>query len=130
MIKANPLLEAHGLVTILSNKRTENNASNPLAGRKIGQAVQLNTVPLSSTVPPQHRILPKPSISLDSDANERQRSKVNPQLKKTNSFGRRSLSVDSPVGRSKANEVSEAMNIRRIQSVADMQGKILSYSSV
>jgi hypothetical protein len=129
MIKANPLLEAHGLVTILSNK-TENNDSNPLAGRKIGQAGQLNTVPLPSTVPPQHRILSKPSSSLDSDANERQGSKVNPQLKKTNSFGRRSLSVGSPVGRSKANEASEVMNIRRIQSVADMQGKILSYSSV
>jgi hypothetical protein len=119
MIKANPLLEVRGLVTVPSKKKSDNNA-----GRNIRHSGELNTVPLSSAVPPsQHTASFQQSSSLDSNTNGRRGSRVNPQPRERNSFVRRSLSAGPPVSRLQANEATETMNIRRIQSVADIQSK-------
>jgi hypothetical protein len=119
MIKANPLLEARGLVTIPPKKKTQNTA-----GRNTGHTGDLHTVPLSSSL--QHRATFMQSSSLDSNGNEMQGSRVNAQPVKTESFVRRSLSAGPPVNRLQANNATEATNIRRIQSTADIRGKILS----
>jgi len=127
MIKANPLLEARGLITLPSKvKKADHNYDKLLVGRNTGQ---LNTFPLSSTKKPslQHRALFKPSSSLKnkvtsahSVSDYRKGSRDNP----------RSISVGPPIWRLPANEASKAVSIRRIQSAADIQGKMFSYNTL
>ncbi|XP_021940377.1 uncharacterized protein LOC110840019 isoform X2 [Zootermopsis nevadensis] len=117
MIKANPLLEARGLITVPPKKKTEN------AGGNNRHTAQSNTVPLSSAVPPclQHVTSFKQSSSLNLNSNERRGRRVNPQPVKRNVFVRRSLSTGPPVSRFQANKATENMNIRRIKSAVDIK---------
>jgi hypothetical protein len=133
MIKANPLLEARGLIARPSkNKVAENKASNLLAGRNTGQ---LNAFPSSLAVKPslQHTASFKPSVSfkntksIHSNANNKQSSGVYSTSTKRCSSARRSLSAGPPLKKSPLNEVNDAKNIRRIRSVANIQGKVFTF---
>jgi hypothetical protein len=136
MITGNPLLEARGLIARpLKNKVAENKASDLLAGRNTGQ---LNAVPSSSDVKPslQHTASFKPSTSfkntikfIDSIDNGKQRSGVNSTSIKRCSSARRSLSA-GPARNKSFNEVVDMKDIRRICSVADIQGKVFSFLQI
>ncbi|PNF32049.1 hypothetical protein B7P43_G05730 [Cryptotermes secundus] len=127
MIKANPLLEARGLVTRPSkNKVAENKASNLLAGRNTGQ---LNAFPSTSAVKSSLQLTAsfKSSFSfkntvksIDSIANDKQSSGVYSASIKRCSSARRSLSADPPLNKSVFTEVGDTKNIRRIHSVANI----------
>lgn len=135
MIKANPLLEARGLVARPSkNKVAENKASNLLAGRNPGQ---LNAFPSTSVLKSsqQHTAPFKSSFSfkstvksIDSIANDKSSSGVYSASIKRCISARRSLSADPPLNNSVFNEVDDAKNIRRIRSVANIPGKVFSFT--
>jgi hypothetical protein len=108
MIKANPLLEVR----------------------------QQNAFASSSAVKPslQHTASFKPSISfkntiksIDSIANDKESSGVYSTSIKRCSSARRSLSAGPPLNKSPFNEVNDAKNIRRIRSVANIQGKVFPF---
>jgi hypothetical protein len=136
MIKANPLLEVRGLITRPSkNKVAESKTSNLLAGRNTGR---LNTLPSSSAAKPslKHTSSFKSSVSFkntvkpaDSIANDKQSSEVYSVPIKRCSSARRSLSSGPLLDRSQFNE-DDDKKIRRIHSVANIQGKVFLFVNV
>jgi hypothetical protein len=125
MIKANPLLETRGFITLRSDHKQ---AANPSVERSIDQ---LNAVQSAAVQPSlQHeaslnlsRYQKNKITYVNSVTNDRQSGRYNPLPIKQNSSLRRSLSAGPPV-RSAASKVDEALTFRRIQSVANFQGKM------